>query len=200
MRRELEQLDRAPSGETDGHAWIEDCARLPALERALLLGRMLARQSSTVGVWEALATHAAGVARGWAATCLIADGSGILHCTQAPADDRTRLPLSFPAMRSMQPLTMAAFGAPAAAELIQRDDARSSARSGGLELLFDDTRVQCAACITVGERGLLIVVERRSKHEFTPDDWYRLRAIADQADVALERIALEAELRRVQAP
>ena len=183
---------------------LSDCARVPALERAVLLAHILAREDRPAGVWDALATHAAPVMRGWTAACLVPDRNGNLRRYSAePNADAGTLEVSHPNPSETNQLgNMVLDGVPFAAALIAREirDGQWLA-SGSLAWPFQHPDVRSAACINVGRRGVLVIVERRTGRAFEPDDWYRLRVIAEQADVTLGRIELASRRsQRRQAP
>jgi hypothetical protein len=183
---------------------LDDCARVPALERALLLGHILAREDRPEGVWDALATHAAPVVRGWTAACLVPDRNGNLRRYSAePNADAGTLDVGRPDSSETRQLGhMVEDGVPFAAGLIARETrSRPDPAFRSRPWLFQDPDVHCAACINVGRRGVLVIVERRTGRAFEPDDWYRLRVIAEQADVTLRRIELVSlRSQRRQAP
>jgi hypothetical protein len=183
---------------------LSDCARVPALERALLLGHIFAREDRPDGVWNALATHAAPVVRGWTAACLVPDRKGNLRRYSADpnADAGTREVGRPDLLETKQLGHRAEDGVPFAAALIARETrSRQWPAFGSLAWLFQHPDVHCAACINIGRRGVLIIVERRTGRAFEPDDWYRLRVIAEQAEVTLRRIELVSRRsRRRQAP
>lgn len=168
-------------------------ARVPALECALLLTHCLARENAAAGVWNALALHAAGVMRGWKAICILMDGTGTPGLPiQTPVLDE---PLARGVVRECT-APSDDWGGDFAATLLERGSAVHDMK--GLHGLFEDSSVQRVACMTVGKRGLLAIIERRAERVFLPDDWYRLRAIALHADSTLERISLASRNR--QAP
>lgn len=175
----------AIAGSTGENLTIESSsdARVPALERALLLTHCLARECSAAGVWEALSLHAAGVMRGWKSICILARESA------APDFTSQDVRLSHGVLRHFA-TPHDEWGGDFAATLLDREGAARNRGTTGLHALFEDSSVQRVACMTVGERGLLAIIERRTDRVFVPDDWYRLRAIAVHADATLERISL----------
>jgi hypothetical protein len=209
-RARLAPLDRPV--ESDGRdresvtslEMLSDCARVPALERALLLAHIFAREDRPDGVWDALATHAAPVVRGWTAACLVPDRNGNLRRYSAePNADARPLDVGRPDSSETKQLGhMMEDGVPFAAGLMARETrSRPGPALGSLAWLFHDPDVHRAACINVGRRGVLVIVERRAGRAFEPDDWYRLRVIAEQAEVALRRIELVSRRsQRRQAP
>jgi GAF domain-containing protein len=76
--------------------------------------------------------------------------------------------------------------------LVTRAKGKPGDPPSGAEILLDAIPAASLACVAVGTRALLLVVERRERRVFTPDEWYWLRSIARQADAALERIELRA--------
>jgi diguanylate cyclase (GGDEF)-like protein len=61
---------------------------------------------------------------------------------------------------------------------------------GSLAGVFREVGACAVAYVPLGDRGLLLLVERRQGRTFEADDWDLLRSIARQAEVALERVAL----------
>ena len=183
---------------------IADQVRVPALERALLLAHIFAREDTPDGVWSALGRHAAAVTRGWAAACMVTERNGLLRYHRGDGADSAATPFAprFVPQDQRVNLRAAEFGGPFTTTLLARESRGvQELVFRPLEWLFDDMRVKRAACINVGQRGILAIVERRAHRAFEPDDWYRLRAIAEQADVTLQRIELASARRaRRQAP
>lgn len=87
------------------------------------------------------------------------------------------------------------FGGPG---VIEASDATAGTGSpwAGLASVFRESRAACMARVPLGDRGLLILVERRAARVFEADDWDLLRSIARQAETALDRVLL---FERVQA-
>ncbi len=184
---------------------VEDAAdrnRMSALERTVLLADHLAREQAAAGVWDALARHAPAVVGGWAAACFVPDHNGVLHLR---TDDATWPDCDEGARRFEPSATVPAMDAAAlAGAFTPALFTRSALRSAepplhALASIFEDDRIDRIACISVGGRGLLAVLERRATRSFEPDDWYRLRTIAVQADVTLERLELRQRLDEVAA-
>lgn len=172
---------------------LSNCARVPALERALLLAHIFAREDKPDGVWDALATHAAPVVRGWTAACVVPDRNGNLRRYSAePNTNAGTLDVGRRDSSEIKQLGhMVEDGVPFAAGLIVRETgSRPGQAFGSVPWLFQHPDVHSAACINVGRRGVLVIVERRADRAFEPDDWYRLRVIAEQAEITLRRIEL----------
>jgi hypothetical protein len=64
----------------------------------------------------------------------------------------------------------------------------------GLAPLFSETRATQLVSVPLGERALLVLVERRSDREFSGEDWFRMQTVARHADRVLERLELKARL------
>jgi diguanylate cyclase (GGDEF)-like protein len=56
--------------------------------------------------------------------------------------------------------------------------------------VFRETSACAMAFVPLGDRGLLLLIERRESRVFEAEDWDLLRSVARQAEVALERVSL----------
>lgn len=83
--------------------------------------------------------------------------------------------------------------------LITADDARPGTGSplAPLAPLFERLRACLLAAVPFGDHGSLFLVERRGDRRFEPEDWDLLRTVARQAEAALERVRLFAEVREL---
>jgi diguanylate cyclase (GGDEF)-like protein len=66
----------------------------------------------------------------------------------------------------------------------------TGSRFGSLAPVFRETGACVMPYVQLGDRGLLLLVERRRSRVFEADDWDLFRSIARQAEAALERVAL----------
>jgi hypothetical protein len=76
---------------------------------------------------------------------------------------------------------------------VRRSDTAPGQPFAGLAPLFDVAAHVACACI--GDRGLLVVVERRADRALRGEDWFRLQTIARQTRRTLEHLAFEARSR-----
>lgn len=150
-----------------------------ALERFVLFVERLTRETTVADVWTALAHHAAAIARGWTALCFTLRDDGRLHL-HTPAMLDTRI----------EPLDAGALVRVFAPGLFTASSLNQDRELLPLDVLFRNRGVHSIGCISVGGRGLLVILERREQRVFEPDDWYRMRTIARQADVTIERLEL----------
>jgi hypothetical protein len=56
--------------------------------------------------------------------------------------------------------------------------------------LFTQIHARQLTCITLGEQGLLVLIERRYGRDFTGEEWFRLQTVGHHAQRSLERIDL----------
>jgi diguanylate cyclase (GGDEF)-like protein len=61
---------------------------------------------------------------------------------------------------------------------------------GNLASVFRESGAAAMAYVPLGDRGMLLLVERRGHRIFEAEDWDLLRSVARQAEVALERVSL----------
>jgi hypothetical protein len=62
----------------------------------------------------------------------------------------------------------------------------------GMAPLFDQLHARQLTCMSLGEHGLLVLVERRLGHEFSGEEWFRLQTLGHHAQRCLERLDLSA--------
>ena len=56
--------------------------------------------------------------------------------------------------------------------------------------LFTQIHARQLTCITLGQQGLLVLIERRFDRDFTGEEWFRLQTVGHHAQRSLERIDL----------
>lgn len=137
------------------------------------------------GVWHALAEHALRIVVGHTALSLVRDRArGLLR---APGGPDARPGEHRPCILWNDRL--------AAPGLIVSEDARCEGVSAFAAPLFGDAATALLAHVPVGAEGVLVLTERREERIFEPEDWDVLRALALQADMALQRVRLMESVR-----
>ncbi len=181
-----ELLNRAALGAA---AWRREQAR--SLRRLRLPDRLLAfseelnRAQSLPAVCAALIEHVGRIAGGYTGLVYLHENTGPGQEGLFPADHPWLLrglgAASLPAdLRFLGP------------GLISSDEVLPSLGSpfGNLAPVFHEAAAVAAAYVPLGDRGMLLVLERRSHRIFEAEDWDLLRSVARQAEVALERVNL----------
>jgi len=77
---------------------------------------------------------------------------------------------------------------------ITRSETAPERAFAALAPLFTETRATQLISVPLGERALLVLVERRADREFSGEDWFRMQSVARHADRVLERLELRARL------
>lgn len=178
-------LDRAAA---EAVAWrqktLRSARQKKADERLIGLTELLNRQRSTDGVFDAVTEHTPRVVPGHAAIVLLrgirpgTDGGVLIPV--APALLRTHL-----AELPVQPfLPLDVPGEVTAAETEPGQPFHA------LAPLFRATGAVSAARVPFGEKGLLVLVERRADAKLEREDWFRLETLARHAGAALDRVQL----------
>ena len=147
----------------------------------------LARASTPTEVYTALTESAVGIVGAY--TCLLfpsEEEAVPLRALPNPRlrGDATRLSL-LPSHSLSRPGLLAA-------------NAQREGPFAGLQPLFVEEGAASLAYSPFGQGGLLVLVERRRGRKFVPEDWYVLRALAAEAEAALERIRLRTQIERLQ--
>jgi diguanylate cyclase (GGDEF)-like protein len=193
---ELRRIDRGDGGPgllnraaTGAAAWRRERAR--ALRRLKLPDRLLAfteelnRAHSEDAVCSTLMEHVGRIVGGYT-------GLVFLHEVSGPATEAL-----FPVKHRW--ISNGLTGSSLSADLrfigpglVHADEVIPATGSpfGNLAGVFRETSACAMAHVPLGDRGLLLLVERRGNRVFEADDWDLLRSIARQAEVALERVAL----------
>lgn len=74
--------------------------------------------------------------------------------------------------------------------LISHADVLPGQPFAGMAPLFDELRARQLTCMSLGEHGLLVLVERRLGHDFSGEEWFRLQTLGHHAQRCLERLDL----------
>ena len=185
-----ELLERAAQGAA---AWrkeqVRNAHRLQLPERLIAFSDDLARAQLPDEVAAALVEHGPRIVGGFRALLFVRGaGEGQLLLWAGADDDATLRRLAIePHPRFLRP------------GLITADDARAGTGSplASLAPVFDRLRACVLAAVPFGDDGTLFLVERRGDRRFEPEDWDLLRTVARQADAALQRVRLFAEVREL---
>lgn len=158
-------------------------------ERLIILAEQLSRQTNRDGVFAAVMEETPRVIGGYAALVLLravsrAAAGPIL---QAVPNQRCGARL--------EPLPLAPFLPLSTPGLASADETRPGERFSCLAPLFDVDGARQVACVPLGERGVLALIERRQNRSFEPEDWFRFGAIAHHANAALDRLILREQTR-----
>ena len=183
-------LERASRG---AGAWrreqVRDAHRLRLPERLIAYSDDLAGAQVASDVARALVEHCPRIVGGFCALLFAADTAGEpLQPWEWGGDD--------PLLRRMTVQPDARF---TRAALVTADEARGGTGSplAALAPVFDRLRATLLAGVPFGDQGVLFLVERRADRRFEPEDWDLLRTVARQAEAALERVRLFAEVREL---
>jgi diguanylate cyclase (GGDEF)-like protein len=181
-------LDRAARGAA---AWRREqlrvLRRLHLPERLIAYAEQLGRAQTEEAVLAALVEHTPRIADGYCAVLLSAEaGGGPLRPVEPEPPHHRLAPVSLPPNPRLERPC-----------LITAEQALSDTGSpfAPLAPLFQDLGARALAAVPLNGRSLLLLVERRTDRNFEPEDWDLLRAVARQAEAALERVRLFEEVR-----
>jgi diguanylate cyclase (GGDEF)-like protein len=178
-----ELLDRAARAAA---AWRKEerlvARRLLLPERLIAYAEELGAVRERVHVCEALIRHAPLVVGGHRALLLEESPAGFAVVANARA--------SFPAMVVPRTAQLSRPALIRAADVLEAVGGPHSS----LSPLFEETRARTLATSPVGDRMVLILVERREERLFAPEDWDLLRSLIRQAESALDRVHLFEEV------
>jgi len=168
---------------------VRDAHRLRLPERLIAYSDDLAGAQVASDVARALVEHCPRIVGGFCALLFAAETAGQpLRPWESGGDD--------PVLRQMTVQPDPRF---ARAGLVTADEARGGTGSplAALAPIFDRLRARLLAGVPFGGSGVLFLVERRSDRCFEPEDWDLLRTVVRQAQAALERVRLFAEVREL---
>jgi diguanylate cyclase (GGDEF)-like protein len=159
--------------------------RLELPDRLVAFSEELHRAPTLAAVYAALATHVARVVGGYSGIVFAYDNggsaAGALRPVEHPGIDRGLAECALgPELRFRGP------------GLVRADDVLATA-GGPFSSLAPIVRATGAATLSyvpLGERGLLVLVERRVERVFGPEDWDLLLSVARLAELALDRVEL----------
>jgi hypothetical protein len=186
-RGSAETLDAVVALEQD---WIRRLHALEARKRQFVEAFVIFvehtnRLTSAAEVHEALLQHTPVLVGGWSAALLLpAPGSGPCESLRVVADPRITVTLGNVPCGILGPGPL----------LIGPADAHPGAPLAGLAGLFADCGAAYLAGVSLGNSGMLLLIERRAEREFNGEDWFRLQAAARHAEGVLERVQLREEL------
>jgi diguanylate cyclase (GGDEF)-like protein len=170
-------------------AWRRERAR--ALRRMQLPDRLLAfseelnRAQSVPAVCGALIDHMTRVVGGYTAAVYLHMPARGVESSLRPADH----PWLGRTLRTTSLDADLRFVGPGLVRLEEVLPATGSPFSN-LAPLFRETDAKTIAYVPLGDRGLVLLVERRAHRVFEAEDWDLLRSLTRQAEVALERVSL----------
>lgn len=186
-----ELLARAAAGAvTWRRERIRERKRQDLAEQLIAFWQQLNTAVTSREVYDALLRHAVRVVGAYTATLFVPseDGSA-LQSVDMPQDGEG----------SGQRFTLQAHPRFHRPGLIRACDAQPNTGSpfSGLSSFFLTTGAATLAYVPCGRGGILLLAERRRERVFEPEDWSLIGTLASQAETALERIELFAEVREL---
>lgn len=178
-------LDRAAA---EAVAWRQKTLRSArhkkADERLIGVTEVLSRQRTTEGVLEVVTEHAPRVVPGHAAIVM-------LHGIRPGVEGAVLLPVAPTSFRSRVPeLPLQPFLPLEESGEVSAADADEGQPFSSLAPLFLATGAVSVARVPFGDKGLLLLVERRTSVTLETEDWFRLETLARHAAAALDRVQL----------
>lgn len=153
----------------------QEACRVTALERFVLLAEQMIRAGSPDEVFDAASEHAPSIVGGSSAL--------VFRRSTADGDDVTwrvaHSPIPIPGGAGTLVADRLLSSAPG---LVSVDDALTAAP------LFEATGAAALAYAGIGPSEILVILERRADRVFHAEDWYHLRLIAREMEVALDRV------------
>jgi diguanylate cyclase (GGDEF)-like protein len=183
-----ELLARAAAGAA---AWrrehVRTWKRLQLPDQLTTYIERLNRAETPVEVCKALTEHVPGMVGGYTSWLFLREREPApQRSADAPLVEYEARQLSIPDHpRLLRPGTIGAAEA----------DANTGAPFASLAPLFGQTCAARLAHFPLGQEGVLFLVERRRERVFEAEDWNLLRTLVGQADAALQRVRLLAEVR-----